>query len=214
MGIEGTAVDGGLTSLAGTTIQRVMTSRDDGNITEMLNRPDTDSSPADQLWELVYPELRRRAGNLFKGERSGHTLSATAVVNEVFVRLASTGAREWQDRSHFYAAASGIMRHVLIDHARARTAGKRGGGAVRESLDESIFPSVASDEAGFQVVREALDLLAREKERAALVVALRVFGGLTVAEVAEELSVSERTVKSDWITARVRLKIILADPVA
>ena len=188
-----------------------MSSRDDGNITELLNRPDTADSPADQLWELVYPELRRRAGNLFKGERSGHTLSATAVVNEVFVRLASTGAREWQDRSHFYAAASGIMRHVLIDHARARTAEKRGGGAFKESLDESIFPSVADDEAGYQVVREALDHLAEENQRAALVVALRVFGGLTVAEVAKEISVSERTVKSDWVTARVRLKKILVD---
>ena len=188
-----------------------MSSRDDGNITELLNRPDTADSPADQLWELVYPELRRRAGNLFKGERSGHTLSATAVVNEVFVRLASTGAREWQDRSHFYAAASGIMRHVLIDHARARTAEKRGGGAFKESLDETIFPSVADDEAGYQVVREALDHLAQENQRAALVVALRVFGGLTVAEVASEISVSERTVKSDWVTARVRLKKILVD---
>lgn len=188
-----------------------MSSRDDGNITELLNRPDTADNPADQLWELVYPELRRRAGNLFKGERSGHTLSATAVVNEVFVRLASTGAREWQDRSHFYASASGIMRHVLIDHARARTAEKRGGGAFKESLDESIFPSVADDEAGYQVVREALDDLAEENQRAALVVALRVFGGLTVAEVASEISVSERTVKSDWVTARVRLKKILVD---
>ncbi len=187
-----------------------MAAKEEDKITLLLNRAEEPGHPADQLWELVYPELRRRARNLFKNERSDHTLSATAVINEVFVRLTTASAREWQDRTHFYSAASGIMRHVLIDHARARSASKRGGGAVRQTLDESVFPAVTASEAGYREARESLDLLAVENDRASLVVALRVFGGLTIEEIAKELSISERTVKSDWVTARVRLKAILA----
>ena len=186
-----------------------MAAENDDEITVLLNRTDPSGRSADQLWELVYPELRRRARKLFKNERADHTLSATAVINEVFVRLSTASAREWQDRSHFYAAASGIMRHVLVDHARARAATKRGGASLRETLDESVFPAVDSSPAGYREAQECLDRLALENERAALVVSLRVFGGLTVEEIAEELSVSERTVKSDWVTARVRLKSIL-----
>lgn len=182
---------------------------DEDEITLLLNQSHKTDSPADQLWELVYPELRRRARNLFKNERADHTLSATAIINEVFVRLTTASAREWQDRTHFYSAASGIMRHVLIDYARARTSEKRGGASVRETLDENVFPAVTASEEGYQEARNALDRLALENDRAATVVALRVFGGLTVEEVAEELSISERTVKSDWVTARVRLKAIL-----
>lgn len=101
------------------------------------------------------------------------------------------------------------MRHVLIDHARARTAAKRGGDVLRETLDENVFPAVTASESGYREAQESLDQLALENERAALVVCLRIFGGLTVEEIAEELSVSERTIKSDWVTARVRLKSIL-----
>jgi RNA polymerase sigma factor (TIGR02999 family) len=125
------------------------------------------------------------------------------------LRLNTASAREWEDRTHFYSAASGIMRHVLIDHARARSASKRGAGAIRESLDENVFPETIGTDAGYQEAQDSLDQLAAENDRAATVVALRVFGGLTVEEVAEELSISERTVKSDWVTARVRLKKIL-----
>ncbi|MBW2295719.1 MAG: helix-turn-helix domain-containing protein [Deltaproteobacteria bacterium] len=101
------------------------------------------------------------------------------------------------------------MRHVLIDHARARSASKRGGGAIRETLDENVFPAITASETGYRDARDSLDQLAIENDRAALVVALRVFGGLTVEEIAEELAISARTVKSDWVTARVRLKSIL-----
>ncbi len=186
-----------------------MSGPEEDEITLLLNYAEQSDKPADHLWELVYPELRRRARGLFKGERRDHTLSATAVINEVFVRLATASAREWQDRRHFYAAASGIMRHVLIDHARAKTAEKRGGDSVRETLDEAVFPAVAASDTGYAEARDALDQLAVGNDRAATVVALRVFGGLTVEEIAEELSVSPRTVKSDWVTARVRLKDIL-----
>ena len=105
-----------------------------GEVTGLLRIASDDASVADRLWEIVYPELRRRAANLVRNERSDHTLSATAVVNEAFVRLSTRMAHEWEDRSHFYNVASGIMRHVLIDHARSHRADKRGGevlGVVR-----------------------------------------------------------------------------------
>jgi len=186
----------------------------DHEITELLNRaPDTsDETPmsGDRLWELVYPELRKRAQAIYRREGPGGTLSATAILNEAYMRLATQEPREWTDRQHFYAVSSGIMRNVLIDHARARSAAKRGGGATRQTLDENVFPAQSDDEAGFQAAQEALDRLAEKHERAALVVALRVFGGLTVTEVAKELGVSERTAKADFMIAKIRLREFLA----
>ena len=182
-----------------------------GEITGLLRIAGDDTSMADQLWELVYPELRRRAGGLIRNERSDHTLSTTAVVNEAFVRLSTRMAHEWEDRSHFYNVASGIMRHVLIDHARSHRAEKRGGGAAKQELDESLFPAVQADDEGFRVAERALEIFASEHERAALVVTLKVFGGLTIPEIAREVKVAERTVKNDWALARDRLGEILAN---
>jgi RNA polymerase sigma factor (TIGR02999 family) len=181
-----------------------------GDITEMLNQG-ADDTPADELWSAVYPELRRRASAMFRRERADHTLSATAVVNETYVRLARQTAREWNDRTHFYNVASGIMRQVLIDHARGKMAAKRGSRPVKETLDESVFPAVGYDEEGFLAAEQALEQLASRNERAAMVVTLRVFGGLSVEETAQELGVSPRTVKADWMVARVRLQELLAD---
>lgn len=183
-----------------------------GEVTGLLRVAGADANMADRLWELVYPELRKRAAYLVKGERSDHTLSATAVVNEAFVRLSSRMAHEWEDRSHFYNVASGIMRHVLIDHARSHRAEKRGGGAIKQELDESVFPSVRADDEGFQIAEDALERLAEDHERAALVVTLKVFGGLTIPEIAAEVKVAERTVKNDWALARERLAEILGAP--
>jgi RNA polymerase sigma factor (TIGR02999 family) len=181
-----------------------------GEITSLLRVAGNETSTADQLWALVYPELRKRAAALVRNERTDHTLSATAVVNEAFVRLSSRMAHEWEDRSHFYNVASGIMRHVLIDHARSRLTNKRGGGATKQELDESLFPSVQSDEEGFRAAEQALETFAGEHERAALVVTLKVFGGLTIPEIAQEVKVAERTVKNDWALARERLGEILS----
>ncbi len=182
---------------------------DAGEITELLNVRDGQAPTADRLWELVYPELRRRAGAICRNERGDHTLSATAVVNEAYVRLSSREPHEWEDRSHFYAVASNIMRRVLIDYARARAASKRGSGAYKEPLDEALFPDIHSDELGFEAAGEALDRLAVAHERAALVVSLRVFGGLTMQEIAKEVGVSERTAKNDWKLARDQLSSML-----
>ncbi len=181
-----------------------------GDVTGLLRIAGRDGDAADRLWALVYPELRRRAAQLVRNERTDHTLSATAVVNEAYVRLSSRMAHEWEDRSHFYNVASGIMRHVLIDHARRHRADKRGGGAPRQELDESVFPSVRDDDEGFRVAEQALETLAEDHERASLVVTLKVFGGLTIAEIAREVKVAERTVKNDWALARERLAEILA----
>lgn len=182
-----------------------------GEITGLLRIAGKDTSMADQLWELVYPELRKRAASLVRNERRDHTLSPTAVVNEAFVRLSTRMAHEWEDRSHFYNVASGIMRHVLIDHARRHRAQKRGGGAIKQELDEAVFPAVNANDEGFRVAERALEILASEHERAALVVTLKVFGGLTISEIAKEVRVAERTVKNDWAMARDRLGSILAD---
>lgn len=182
-----------------------------GEITGLLRVAGKHANMADQLWELVYPELRRRAAYLVRNERSDHTLSATAVVNEAFVRLSTRMAHEWDDRSHFYNVASGIMRHVLIDHARSHRTEKRGGGAIKQELDESLFPSIQANEEGFRVAERALEIFAAEHERAALVVTLKVFGGLTIPEIAREVRVAERTVKNDWALARDRLGAILAE---
>ena len=179
-------------------------------ITQLLNTSDAVSAgAADRLWSAVYPELRRRAGAMFRDERSGHTLSATGVVNEAYLRLATHEPKEWKNRSHFYAVASEIMRQVLIDHARKRAAAKRGGGATRQPLEEELFPSMQADAEGLRAAEQALEMLASRNSRAALVVAMRVFGGLTVAEVARELDVSPRTVKADWLVAKMRLGIVL-----
>jgi RNA polymerase sigma-70 factor (ECF subfamily) len=180
-----------------------------GEITALLNLAKDEAITGDRLWALVYPELRRRAGAIVSGERSDHTLSATAVISETYVRLSTRSPAEWTDRTHFYAVASAIMRHVLIDHARARAASKRGGGAHKLPLDEGIFANVDDDEAGVRAAGEALEQLAADHERAALVVSLRVFGGLTVAEIAREVGISERSVGNDWTLAREKLRDLL-----
>lgn len=185
-------------------------SRQREDITRLLNTvPEDEPGAADLLWEAVYPELRARARRIFSSERRDHTLSATGVVNEAYLRLAHLSPREWRDRTQFYATASGIMRQVLVDHARTRLAAKRGGGAAKVPLEEDMFPAVDADLDGIRTAEQALEQLALRHERAALVVALRVFGGLSVDEVAEEVGVSPRTVKADWMIARERLRPLL-----
>jgi RNA polymerase sigma-70 factor (ECF subfamily) len=184
-----------------------------GRITALLNQPsrpdDGEAISGDELWALVYPELRKRANALFRREQAGGTLSPTAIINEAYVRLATLEPREWKDRSHFYAVSSGIMRNVLIDHARSRNAAKRGGGEPLRTLDENVFPTTNADDTGYRAAQQALDRLAEQHERAALGVALRVFGGLKVTEVAKELGISERTAKADWMIARVKLRALI-----
>jgi RNA polymerase sigma factor (TIGR02999 family) len=130
-------------------------------------------------------------------ERAGHSLQATALVNEAYLRLVDVQQVDWQNRSHFLAMAARVMRRVLVDLARARHADKRGGDAVRVTFDEALFPAQGAD---LNVLKldEALQALAANDERKSQVVELRAFGGLTVQEIAEALHISTKTVARDW----------------
>lgn len=169
----------------------------------------------DQLLPLVYNELRAIAGAQLRNERTGHTLHATALVHEAYVRLAERDGLAPRDRSHFFAIAAQSMRRVLIDHARARRRQKRGGGETPVPLDG--IEDLIGDDAASELVAldDALNRLATASPRAALVVERRFFGGLTLEETAESLDTSLKTVQRDWIVARAWLrKEIAGDLVA
>lgn len=167
---------------------------------------------AAELLPLVYDELRDLAGRYFRRERPGHTLQATALVHEAYERLADQSRVEWRGRTHFKAVAAVAMRRLLVDHARGRDRAKRGG-ANRQQVTLSDLPSPAGgsglDPADLLALEDALARLAAEDERAAKGVELRCFGGLAPAEIAEQLGVSERTVRNDWTHARAWLRLEL-----
>ncbi|HEY6291341.1 MAG TPA: sigma-70 family RNA polymerase sigma factor [Terriglobia bacterium] len=154
-----------------------------------------------ELIALVYNELRRMAARYMRSERPGHTLQATALVHEAYLQIFKQQDVSWQNRAHFLAVAATTMRSILIDHARARSAGKRGGGQPRLSLEESlVFTEGRSEE--LLALDEALKQLAEFAPRESQIVELRYFGGLSVEETAEALQVSPRTVKRDWRRAQ------------
>lgn len=158
-------------------------------------------SALDELYPLVYDELRRLARRYMSRERKGHTLQTTALINEAYVRLVDQKNVHWANRSHFFAISAQIMRRILIDHARRHAYAKRGGGAKQVSLDEV---AMVAKEAGSDLVRldEALKILAKMDPRRSNVVELRYFGGLNNEEIAGVLKVSENTVTRDWNLAR------------
>jgi RNA polymerase sigma-70 factor (ECF subfamily) len=173
-----------------------------GQVTELLrawNRGDQQA--LEQLIPLVEAELRRLARAYMVRERREHTLQPTALVNEAFLRLADAQRIRWQDRAHFLGIAARLMRRVLVDHARVRGAGKRGGGAQKVSLDDALAlaPEPAVD---VLALDRALEGLAAVDARKAQVIELRFFGGLSVEETAEVLHVSTDTVKRDWRMAK------------
>ena len=163
------------------------------------------------LSEAVYPELRRLAAGLMRRERAGHTLQPTALVHEAYVSLVGGDRLDWQSRAHFFGAAANAMRRILVDYARSRRAQKRGGGMTLVSFDEGLGHGATSDIALLDL-DATLDRFARLDSRAARIVELRVFGGLTVPEVAEVLDVSKRTVDNDWAMARMWLARELGGP--
>lgn len=154
-----------------------------------------------ELAPLVYDELRQLAHRYMRRERPDHTLQATALVNEAYLRLADQTNPHWKDRAHFFAAAARMMRHILVDYARGRQRVKRGAGAVKVELsDEAV---VAESEAE-QVLdlNDALEYLAELDRRASQVVELKYFGGMNYEEIADVLSVSAITVRRDWEFAK------------
>ena len=164
-----------------------------------------DRRALDELMPLVYTELRRLAAHYMRGERPGHTLQTSALVNEAYLRLAGHEDIQWQDRAHFFAIAAQAMRRILVDHARRRGGQKRGGDAHKVALDEAL---VVSSERAAEVVAldDALARLAEIAPRKSQLVELRFFGGLSIEETAEVLKVSPGTVMRDWTFAKAWLR--------
>jgi RNA polymerase sigma factor (TIGR02999 family) len=160
-----------------------------------------DQTALEALVPLVEGQLRRIAKARLEGNRADPLLDTTAVINEAYVRLISPEQRSWQDRAHFFAACARIMRHIVVDHARASRSAKRGGGRMPISLDETL--TLAVDRSSEVVaVDDALEALADVDGRKARVVELRFFAGLNIAEAAEVLKVSPETVRRDWRLAK------------
>lgn len=167
-----------------------------------------DKTAGEQLWPLLFAELKSLAHRQIAGERPGHTLQSGALVNELYLRLNDWGNANWQNRAQFFAMCARMMRQILVDHARARQTQKRGGTERRIELDEMQLPS---DPTGARVLEldDALKRLAKIHPRKSEVVEMRFFGGLSVDEVADVLNVSRVTVIRDWKFSRAWLLCVL-----
>jgi RNA polymerase sigma factor (TIGR02999 family) len=169
-----------------------------------------DERALEKLFPLVQPELHRLAHHYMSRERAGHTLQTTAILNEAYLRLVDNTKPRWQNRTHFVAAAAQMMRRIMVDHARERHALKRGGGALKVTLDEAALVTERRSEE-LLALDEALEKLAEQDPRKSQIVELRYFGGLTVEETAEFLKLSQRTVERDWNLAKAWLYRALSE---
>ena len=164
----------------------------------------------DRLLPLVHGELRRLAGRHMRHERAGHTLQASALVNEAYLRLIAVKQVQWQDRAHFFAMASRLMRRILVDAARAKGYQKRNAGGQKVSLDEAVAVA-ATPSQDFVALDDALNALEAVDPRKCKVVEMRFFGGMSVEETAAALDLSVGTIKSDWRLAKAWLARELGD---
>jgi len=164
---------------------------------------DGDQDALDKLTPIVYDELHRLAGRYMRGERTGHSLQTTALVNEAYMRLVDYKSMRWQNRAHFFAVSAQVMRRILVDHARRHNL-KRGGDVPHVSLDEAASVG-SSQDTDLVVLDRAMHALARIDPRKVQVVEMRFFGGLNVEETAEVLKISTVTVKRDWRAAKLWL---------
>ena len=168
-----------------------------------------DGRALEKLIPLVQPELQRLAHQYMSRERPGHTLQTTALLDDAYLQLADKTHPQWQNRAHFFAVAAQLMRRIMVNHARQRQALKRGGGAIRVTLDEAAaVTQTRADE--LLALDEALEKLATFDRRKAEVVEMRYFGGLTMEEIAEVLKVHVNTVARDWTAARAWLLAALS----
>ena len=165
-----------------------------------------DASAREELMPLVYDELRRLAGRYLRRERPGHTLQPTALVNEAYLKLVEQSRVEWQNRAQFFGLAAKLMRNILVDHARARQAAKRGGGQFSVSFSRADRLSEDKPEVDLLALNEAIERLSALDRQKARVVELRFFGGLTIEEAAEVLGISHATVEREWALARAWLR--------
>ena len=171
-------------------------------VTELLARwRSGDQDALDALMPLVYSELRQLAQHYLRRERSDHTLQSTALVHEAYLRLAGQSPPPWQNRAHFFGIAAHLMRQILVEHARSHGAAKRGGGATRMTLDESLAIAQQKD-VDVIVLDKALRDLTELDAQQGRIVELRFFGGLTIEDTSEVLGISPATVKREWVTAR------------
>lgn len=177
-----------------------------GNVTQLLLALSAgDAEALNKLTPLVYPELRRLAARALRGERSGHTLDTTALVHEAYLRLVDRREVQWQHRAQFFGLAAQIMRRILVDHARRRTAAKR---AIRGRQITLVGPVTATGQHTVDLtdLDEGLHRLAAFDPRPCRIVELRFFGGLTIEETAEVLGISPATVKREWAVAKAWLR--------
>lgn len=175
-----------------------------------------DKDALNELTPLIYNELRKLARSYLRRERLDHTLEGTALVHEAYMRLVDQRGVEWRNRSHFFAIAAELIRRILVDHARARMAAKRGGNEVKLSLDEGLVASERPDggiglggggnDVDLIGLDDALNALSQADEQQSRIVELRFFGGLTIEETADVLKISPATVKRDWVMAKAFLK--------
>lgn len=171
-------------------------------VTQLLGRwRGGDREALDSLIPLVYNELKNIAQYYLRNERPGHTLQSTALVHEAYVRMIKQDLPEWQNRAHFFAVAAQLMRQILVDHARAYRAGKRGGGICNVALEEAVENAEKVD-IDILALDEALKTLSEMDPQQSKVVELKFFGGLSIEDTAEVLGISSSTVKRDWVTAR------------
>ncbi len=176
------------------------------NATQLLrNWQDGDQAARDQFLGIVYDELRRQAARYLRRERSDHTLQPTALVHEAYLQLIDQSSANWENRAHFFGAAARLMRRILVDHARAHQAEKRGKGEEKLSLDDAMEVPGKKD-LNLLALNDALEELAHLDERQSQIVELRYFGGLSIEETATVIGISPATVKREWAMAKAWLQ--------
>ena len=184
------------------------TSEEDG-LDALVAAAAADEEAADRLFALLYDDLKAVARRQLSSERGSHTLGATALVHETYLKFHRGGAGDWATRAHFLAIASRAMRQVLVDHARRRAAGKRGDGRIQVTLETGMGAAQRTSLLDVLALSEALDRLAEVDERLVRVVDCRFFGGLTAEETAAALDTSLRTIERDWTKSRLYLAHLL-----
>lgn len=160
------------------------------------------SKVLDELMPLVYAALRKQAAGFLRRESPGHTLQPTDLIHETYLKLVGQRDVDWKNRSQFFAISASLMRRILVDHARAKKAGKRGGGAFKITLDETVISDGADKDLDLLALDDALGRLEKVDERKTRVVELRYFSGLTLEEAASALSISRSTAADDWAFAK------------